>query len=143
MSVNRKVTPNSEQVAAKIMDGEAVLINLATGMYYSMADAATDIWNWIEEGRSVDEMAAALAGKYDVEVTQAHSDVERLVADLEQENLVVVTDAAAAADVPCPAAGGENLTYQVPSLEKFTDMAEMFALDPPLPGIVDAKTANG
>jgi len=28
--------PNEEEVASKVMDGEAILINLSNGIYYSM-----------------------------------------------------------------------------------------------------------
>ncbi len=36
LALSSFVVPNEQQVAAKVMDGEAILINLATGTYYSM-----------------------------------------------------------------------------------------------------------
>lgn len=139
MQDDRFVSPNGDQVAAKVMDGEAVLINLATGMYYSMADTATDVWSRIEQGSTVEDMASTLAAKYDVAMPQARSDVERLINELESEGLVTISDGASADGRKAPAAPDEaGLPYSVPTLEKFSDMAEMFALDPPLPGIVDS-----
>ena len=31
-----RLMPKSDQIAAKVMDGEAVIIDLASGVYYSM-----------------------------------------------------------------------------------------------------------
>jgi hypothetical protein len=36
LSLAQHVRPNSEEVAAKVMDGEAILINLSNGIYYRM-----------------------------------------------------------------------------------------------------------
>ena len=38
------LVPNVAEVAAKVMDGEAILINLANGMYYSMDGAGGFLW---------------------------------------------------------------------------------------------------
>ncbi len=138
MSEQRFVSPNGDQLAAKIMDGEAVLINLATGMYYSMADSATLIWSMIEQGCSVDYIAGCLSDRYDVPVAQAKRDVERIVRELEEEELAVVSEVGSNPERPSiPEGVAAPLEYFAPKLEKFSDMAEMFALDPPLPGIVD------
>lgn len=138
MTQERFVSPNGDQVAAKIMDGEAVLINLATGMYYSMADSATAVWSMVEQGCSVDYIASRLSDHYDVPLEQAKRDVERIIEELENEDLAVVSDSGSNPDQPSVPHGlAAPLEYFAPKLEKFSDMAEMFALDPPLPGIVD------
>lgn len=142
MSDAQYVAPNGDQIAAKIMDGEAVLINLSTGMYYSMADSATLIWSLIEQNRSMEDIVRNMVATYDVDAEQAREHLQQIVAELEQEGLVVVSS-----EGPEPAveerparAESDRLEYVAPRLEKFSDMAEMFALDPPLPGIIDRQS---
>ena len=36
LMLKHRMQPNKEEVAAKVMDGEAILINLSNGIYYSM-----------------------------------------------------------------------------------------------------------
>ncbi|MEQ8859645.1 MAG: PqqD family protein [Pseudomonadales bacterium] len=138
MSEQKFVSPNGDQLAAKIMDGEAVLINLATGMYYSMADSAALVWSMIEQGCSMDLIARSVSDRYGVPIEQAQRDVEQIVRELEEEELAVVSPEGSNPQQPAMLAGvAAPLEYFAPKLEKFSDMAEMFALDPPLPGIVD------
>ena len=57
------------------------------------------------------------------------SDVAEFVKALRSEEIVVDTTEGLAT----PASG--NASYAAPTFERFDDMAEMFALDPPLPGL--------
>ncbi len=55
------------------MDGEAVLINLASGMYYSMTDAGSHVWSLIEARHSAAHIARSLAAHYRVSMEQAEA----------------------------------------------------------------------
>jgi hypothetical protein len=132
-SLSSYVVPNEQHVAAKVMDGEAILINLGTGTYYSIASTGGFIWSLIERKLSLNEIVRSVAANYDIDRDQAELDVLRLCSELHSEGLVLVSPTGnSEANMPATAT---RLAYQVPSLEKFTDMAEMFALDPPLPGL--------
>lgn len=139
LSQSHVICANEQQVAAKVMDGEAILINLSTGAYYSIGSTGGFIWSLVERRLSIQDIVSAMADHYDVDRTQAATDVLRLSEELRAEGLISVTTSDAAAGVPPKAAGG-RLPYQSPTLEKYTDMAEMFALDPPLPGLSYATT---
>lgn len=128
------ICANEQQVAAKVMDGEAILINLSTGAYYSIGSTGGFIWSLVERRLSIDDIVHAVAESYDVARADAEADVLRLSEELRAEGLIMVATGGVATGV-APQAAGERLPYQAPALEKFTDMAEMFALDPPLPGL--------
>lgn len=134
LSPTNVIIANEQQVAAKVMDGEAILINLTTGAYYSIPATGGFIWSVIEKKLSLDGIVSAVVAHYDVARARAEADVLRLCTELHDEGLVSVTRTAVVASAfpPVPAT---LLAYQTPTLEKFTDMAEMFALDPPLPGL--------
>ena len=136
LSPSDVIQANEQQVAAKVMDGEAILINLTTGAYYSIPSTGGFVWSLIERGMSIDDIAGGVALHYAVPREQAAADVLQLANQLVDEGLAAVApDGAVSAAVPQP--DGSPLAYEAPSIEKFTDMAEMFALDPPLPGLAN------
>jgi coenzyme PQQ synthesis protein D (PqqD) len=146
VSLTDVIGANEQQVAAKIMDGEAILIHLGTGAYYSMGSAGGFIWSLVENRLSIKDIVTAVTEHYEVTRDRAEADVLRLSEELCVEGLALVCTGTAATAAASPASGA-RLAYEAPALEKFTDMAEMFALDPPLPGLsktaTDARKAKG
>jgi hypothetical protein len=123
-----------EEVAAKVIDGEAIIINLANGIYYSMDKASGVIWEMLEAGHSLEEVIAAATTRYDVSREQAQADVERLATALLQENLLRVLDGGAPPQKPLVQEGQQKLPYETPQLNIYRDMGDLLALDPPVPG---------
>ncbi len=142
LSLSTFVVPNEQQVAAKVMDGEAILINLATGTYYSIPGTGGFIWSLIERKLCLNDIVSEVAANYDIGRDQIESDVLRLSGELCDEGLVIVATAGITNDATIGATVN-RLPYEPPTLEKFTDMAEMFALDPPLPGLANTAPAKG
>ena len=130
-----RLTPKGQQVAAKVVDGEAVIINLANGVYYSMDKAGGLIWSMIEQARSLDAIADAVAAAYDVPPVRAREDVEQLAAQLVAEDLVVVAGDEVPAEGADPAPPPQKLLYETPKLNVYRDMEELLALDPPMPAL--------
>ena len=139
---------NLEEVAAEILGGEAVIINLATGHYFSLEAVGATMWTLFgARGGTVEEVASAIAARYDVDRDAAAIDVARFATELVDERLLVPAagrgdgdpgaPVAPAAIVDSPADDGGGAPYQAPRLHKYTDMADMLALDPPLPGLHD------
>jgi Coenzyme PQQ synthesis protein D (PqqD) len=147
LPLNTRLGPNEAEVAAKVIDGEAILINLSNGMYYSMDQVGGLIWTMISEGHSLAAIASAVAESYDVSAAQAQADLERVAAELVHENLVVVAsedrqvggdqqplgDDRSGYEVPLDG----RLAYEAPRLNKYDDMAELLALDPPMPAMAE------
>lgn len=130
-----RVRPNTGDVAAKVIDGEAIIMNLANGLYYSMDEVGSAIWEMVEQARSVDEMAGALEARYAVDRATTDADVARLVGELLDEGLVVVTDEDGGG--PAADAAPTGKAYASPTLNRYDDMADLLALDPPMPGLGD------
>src|SRR5262245_26886534 len=76
MAEVRRVRPNEEEVVAKLMDGEAIIINLVTGVYYSMEGAGASIWAMIEAGDAVDTIVSTLASECAIPRQRASEDVD-------------------------------------------------------------------
>jgi len=124
------------EVAAKVIDGEAILINLGSGLYYSMGKVGGRVWSLIEQSCSSASIAEVVASEFEVSAETAKADVGALAEQLLTEGLIDVGEPGARGPaVPTIVVGEGNASYEKPELRKFDDMAEMFALDPPLPGL--------
>lgn len=128
-----RLRPNEKEVAAKVLDGEAIMINLTSGAYYSMDEVGGLIWEMIDARHSLGEIVAAVIARYDVSSEPVQRDVQRLAAQLVDENLVMVSDDEAplgASEAPEPQ---QKLPYTSPNLNIYRDMADLLAIDPPTP----------
>ena len=126
--------PDHERAAGEVIDGEAIIIDLATGVYYSMRGIGGEIWNLISERRSGDEILTHIVARYDVDPLIARADLEKIVGQLVGDGLI---RAVANGDaVPFAVAESrDRLPYASPELQAYRDMEDLLALDPPAPGM--------
>jgi|1186.fasta_scaffold1292175_2 hypothetical protein len=140
MKVEPRYALNTEAVAAKVIEGEAIVINVVTGRYYSFEGPSAVAWTQLSAGATVAATADAIVGRYAVDAPTARGHVAALVEQLLASDLLVLdgatvgngTTAAAALDAlgEAPAA---PLPYAPVALTAFDDMEDLLAFDPPLP----------
>ncbi len=128
---------NVRDVAAKVVEGEAVIIDLASGVYYSLDAPGALVWAMLERHHSEASVAAELASRFGVDEDRAGADVARLISSLQSEGLVVEAADGAPPSEPLDIELPTTEPYEAPTLEKYSDMADLLALDPPMPGIKD------
>lgn len=121
---------NSGQVISEIIDGEAVMINLTTGNYYSLNEVGASIWNLIEAGASTTEIVERLSLRYEGAESEIESAVSQLVDELRGEDLVVAAEGNGAAPAAPEEPGPDRKPFETPRLEKHTDMQDLILLDP-------------
>jgi len=135
MGVGPRYIPNHDDIAARVLDGEAIMINLAKGIYYSLDGVGGRIWEFLEEGRSAAEMADAIALEFDVTVERARADVDRILRELQAEDaLRTVPVGAPPSKTTLCAQLAAKRPYREPKLTVYRDMADLLALEPPTPG---------
>jgi hypothetical protein len=115
------------KVVHETIEGEAILIHLDNGFYYSLDGAGAEIWGLLAESRSVDETAEALAREYDSD--ELAGEVRRIADELAAENLLEPTDMAPAAALNGDAPG-ERRAFTAPALKKYEDMQDFLLVDP-------------
>ena len=126
--------PDPTAVAAKVIDGEAIIMNLTNGAYYSMDGVGGLMWHGIELGQQGDVIVDRIALRFGADAARVRADFDRLVAELLKEGLILESDVDSAP--PAPADGSLSDTgYTAPVLNKYTDMADLLALDPPMPAL--------
>jgi coenzyme PQQ synthesis protein D (PqqD) len=84
-----EVVAVADQVSCDL-SGEAAILHLGSGVYYSLDRTGAWIWESIQVPRTVREIRAGLVARYDVEPARAARDLDTLLADLAREGLVEV-----------------------------------------------------
>ena len=82
----------SPDASYQVVAGEAILIHLKTGVYYSLNEVGTAFWNLLDGTRTIDDCAIAIAAQVvdGPPVAVIASDLLDLAQHLLKENLVVV-----------------------------------------------------
>lgn len=138
VSAGAGIQLNSADVAAKEIDGEILVMNVANGMYYSLDGVSARTWELLVAGHSIGQVCFALARLYGVDEPRVLADVTELVIHLLDEGLVTVSDSPSP-DMPAVAPLHERTPYVAPSLTSYSDMADLLALDPPMPGLAETS----
>jgi coenzyme PQQ synthesis protein D (PqqD) len=79
-------------VVFRDLDGEAVLLDLKTGVYFGLDPIGTRIWLLLHERRRLAEVRDVLVGEYDVTAEVLGDDLLRFVGELAAEGLLELGD---------------------------------------------------
>jgi hypothetical protein len=127
--VQRYVT--NPQVIHETIEGETIIIDLATGTYFSLQGSAPVIWNGLAVGASDDEIVSRLETLYGPDPGDRAPTVSAFLEELTAEQLIAPSQNGVAAIgglVPVEAAA--PAAFVPPKLDKFTDMQDIILLDP-------------
>lgn len=72
----------------RVVDDEALILNTATGFYFSLNASGSMILGLLTEGRTIDETAEIVAKTYNAPVDTVKQDVIELIQSLKDEQLV-------------------------------------------------------
>ncbi|HEY9732031.1 MAG TPA: PqqD family protein [Drouetiella sp.] len=78
----------TDEIIWRVVDDEALILNTSNGYYFSMNGTATEAWCLLNEGKSIDEVAATIADRYAIDLSSAKADVESLLTELKNEKIV-------------------------------------------------------
>lgn len=80
---------DSNVLFTQLGDEEGVLLHLETQHYYSLNETGLLIWQGVNKGMSLGEVAAALQGEYEIDEAGAWQHVSDFVAHLKKMKLLV------------------------------------------------------
>jgi len=78
-----------EDVVFRELDGEAVILNLASGVYFGLDPVGTRVWQLIEQHGGLSEVLARLREEYDAAPDVLERDLVDLASQLAAKGLVV------------------------------------------------------
>jgi Coenzyme PQQ synthesis protein D (PqqD) len=119
------------QVIHETIDGETIIIDLATGTYFSLQGTAPAIWNGLTRGESDEQILTDLRSRYSGDPEEITASVVAFLAELSGNQLIAPSDSPASTHAPAlPTASAERTPFAVPKLERYTDMQDIILLDP-------------
>ncbi len=82
----------SRHVTWKVLDGEGIILDLETGVYFTLNASGTTCWERLDGKTSLAVIASDLLEQFDVPLEQAQRDLIELTQTLMDEGLVRITD---------------------------------------------------
>jgi hypothetical protein len=77
-----------EGVASQVVNGEAVLLDIERGEYFSLNSVGTRIWELCDGTRSATEIVSVICDEFDVAEDVVTADAQEILDELEKVQLV-------------------------------------------------------
>ncbi len=87
VAIDSVVVVVEEQVSTE-MDGEAVILSLNSGTYFSLNSVGARIWELVQSARPVSEIRDAIIDEYEVDPETAERDILALLGALAEHKLI-------------------------------------------------------
>ncbi len=84
----------SERQVSSDLGGEAVILQLESGVYHGLNEVGAAIWALIREPKTVEEIQKAILAEFAVDAERCQRDVLKLLRQLEAEGLIEVLNTA-------------------------------------------------
>ena len=76
----------------RLLDNEAVILNLGTGVSFGLDHIGTRAWQLLSEHGSTDKVITIMLEEYEMHEEQLRRDLDRLVEQLSEKGLVLRPD---------------------------------------------------
>lgn len=76
-----------EQISSDLGE-EAIILNLKSGMYHGLNEVAAQIWNTIQQPKSIKEVRTRILEEYEVDIQQCDRDLKALLKELTEAGLI-------------------------------------------------------
>jgi len=90
--LNEKRVTVPEAVMFRELEGEAVLLNLDSEVYFGLDEVGTRIWHALSESGKVGEAVQRLLGEFEVDEETVRKDLAELLEELVENGLVTIDD---------------------------------------------------
>jgi hypothetical protein len=78
----------NEEVAYRVVDGEAVMLNPIDNQIHLLNDVATFIWLELEKESDYNELLGSVCEEFEVDRSQASEDLNNYIIELSEKGLV-------------------------------------------------------
>jgi|WetSurMetagenome_2_1015567.scaffolds.fasta_scaffold690238_2 hypothetical protein len=95
MDLHSVVVAAQNQVSTGL-EGEVVILNLQSGVYFGLKGVGARIWDLIKEPLPANAICEAILSEFDVNREQCEQDVLKILENMRESGLIEVKDEAAA-----------------------------------------------
>lgn len=135
MITSKYLKVNTPNIVHETIDGETILLDLKSGNYYSLDGAGAIIWDYVALTGNWEKVIELFAQKNIKQKKTICSSVEKFIANLVEEELLIQTE-----DAPSFLSGNikelekgveeSAIDFKVPLVNKYSDMQDLLLLDP-------------
>ena len=90
----------SADVIFRDLDGEAVLLDFASGRYFGLNPVGTRVWMLLDGGSTVDGVVGAISAEFEADPDEVIRDVDEVLGELMARGLLIAERADTAPDTP-------------------------------------------
>lgn len=80
----------SEDQISRDLGGEAVILDMKSGIYFGLNEVGARIWQLIQEPINIDILCKTLLSEYNVEEEQCKNDILKLLQEMLAQKLIVI-----------------------------------------------------
>ena len=120
---------DASRVSHERLQDEVIIINVATGSYFSGSGTAADLWTLIAAGMNFDDIVSTLATAYGIDAPSIRGDLAACIAKL-TEGAVISVVGRAAAEVTTVLPDMPRAAWSPPVFDEYTDMWDLLQADP-------------
>lgn len=129
-AIGQLIQINRPAIIDETIDGEVVVVDLERGSYYSIRDGGVTIWQSLIEPTTPERVVRDVAQRVGRPVEELAPVVTDFIEELEAHGLLREADRPPV-DPPGPPASPADIgTFELPLIERFTDMEDLLMLDP-------------
>jgi hypothetical protein len=116
-------------IAHQVFGDEVVIINLYSGIYYSLTGTAAQVWIRTIQNYSLNDILADFSLIYEDITAEERQQISELITDLLDKNLITEAQNTTAVKVEFDSTLPKK-PFTKPEIEVFSDMQEILLLDP-------------
>lgn len=116
---------NEAETAIEDFGSEFIIVHFRKGIYSAVSGSGGPILTLLSAPRSIADIVAAFGSLTGDRQTMAATEIEAFIEVLKDLDLIVEADGPS----PVPATAIEE-PYEAPSIETFSDLADLMAIDP-------------
>ena len=120
----------SGQVMSEVLDGEAVIIDMASGRYHAAPGVGATVWQAVSAGCSMEGVLTEVTRVHTAVPDDAADQIRRFIDQLEAAGLVVEEDGEQASPSIAGTTAPATTPWSTPVLESHDDLADLLLLDP-------------
>ena len=135
MSTPKQLKVNLPHVVHETLDGETILLHLRKGLYYSLNNSGSAIWDYIQltgdSGAAIDILTKDNQADHDNIVSSVNQFLNELI---EEELLVACNETDPVSETEANSMAEKLKSFAIhffpPAVSKYTDMQDLLLLDP-------------